>query len=124
MKSEQITVRLDAHLLLELNKEAAFRKQTTASLARSLIRDGLAQYNLLTESLLESSVKVDATLAVLESLTNAILHVSILQKTIKVSPLEGEGESDYHLRLKQIYVDTVNDSILKGALISKFIRSK
>lgn len=124
MKREQITVRLDPDLLLELNKKAVFRKKATASLARSLIRDGLAQYNLLTESFLESSEKVDTTLAVVESLTNAILHVSILQKTMKISRLEGESESDYPLRLRQIYVDSINESLLKGALISKYIRSK
>lgn len=118
MKSEQITIRLEQHIIEHLKDEAKKRSQPFAALARTFIRDGLAHYDAISEELLQADERIEARLQTIEALVAANLHVTVQGQVLASKQKEDEADNAYVSRLGADYRNAVMNSIPKGSLIA------
>ena len=119
MKNEQITVRLEQHIIEDLKDEAKKRGQPLATLARTFIRDGLARYDAISEQLLQTGERIEARLQTIEALAGANLHVAVERQILPSEREPGEADDAYIDRLRANYTTAVLASIPKGLLIAQ-----
>lgn len=117
MTLDQITVRLEQHIIEHLKEESKRRGQTVAALARTFIRDGLARYDAISEELLQADERIEKRLLQIESMIAANLHLTAEQPILANKQNDGESLEVYSARLNEIYRDKIRMSVKKGARI-------
>lgn len=122
MTADRITIRLEDYIIEALGAEAKRRHQTVASLARTFIRDGLASYDAMNETLLQTQERIEARLKILEASVGANLHVIIERQTLAHPQMPGESEAEYGARLQGMYAKAVKAAMTKGERISIAVR--
>ena len=124
MSDLRITVRLNADLMRALEDEAKDRTQSVAALCRTFISDGIARYDEINERIVRNEELMLKALAEIQSLSGALLHVSLEQKARLNKKNPEESDADYSARLSKIFSLSIWDSMAKGDLILKSTREK
>lgn len=118
MADNPISVRLGDDLREELRNEAKKQRVPEAVLIRMFVRDGLANFNLANERLLQNSEAMAEQLDLLQQLIAASLHVGVEQQVMANRQKPDESSEEFVQRLRGLYRTGVHESVAKGKLIT------
>mgnify|MGYP000944225051 CR=1 FL=1 len=118
MKTDRITVRLDADVREALRIEAKKQGVEEAVMVRMFVRDGLARFDQAYERIVQNTDQIANRVDTLQKMIAATLHIVAEQVVLAKKQKDGEEPKEYAERLKSTYRESVFGAVTKGRSIT------